>query len=96
MATIQISESEAERDFAGMMARVRGGSEFAIECDSKVVAVVRPPEEEFRPRLVSELIAEEKMLEADGGEIPVMDEEFAEDLAEIVRARKPWNPPVWE
>ena len=27
---------------------------------------------------------------------PRMDPEFAADLEEIVRNRKPWNPPAWE
>ena len=96
MATIHISESEAERDFAGLMTKVRAGIEFAIESDSGVIAVVRPPEPEFRPRRLSDLIADEMTVEAEGGDVPVLDGEFAEDLAEVVRNRKPWNPPAWD
>jgi antitoxin (DNA-binding transcriptional repressor) of toxin-antitoxin stability system len=96
MATVHISEAEAASDFAGLIARVRVGEEFVIESDLGAVAIVRPAEAEFRPRLLSDCIAEERLLEAEGGEPPVFDSDFADDLAEIIRNRKPWNPPVWE
>jgi len=54
---IHISEEEAARDFAGLLARVREGAEVVIESDARAVAVLRPAGEEFRPRLLSESIA---------------------------------------
>ncbi len=96
MATIHISEAEAFRNFAGLMEKVRSGEEFVIESDSGAIAVVRPPDAEFRPRLLSECIAEEKALEAESGDAPVFDPEFGDDLAEIIRNRQPWNPPAWD
>jgi hypothetical protein len=94
MAAIRISETEAARDFAGLMARVRAGAEVVIESDA--VAVVRPAGNEFRPRLLSESIALAKAHAKELGYEPRMDPEFAADLEEILRSRKPWTPPAWE
>lgn len=94
---IHISEAEAARDFAGLMARVRAGEEIVIESDdAHPVAVVRPAGEEFRPRLLSESIALAKKHAEELGYEPTMDPDFAADLEEIIRNRRPWNPPAWE
>ena len=47
MATIHISEADAARDFAGLMARVRAGAEIVIESDTH--AGGRPARGESRP-----------------------------------------------
>jgi antitoxin (DNA-binding transcriptional repressor) of toxin-antitoxin stability system len=96
MATIHISEAEAASDFAGLMARVRAGAEVVIESDARAVAVVRPAGDQFRPRLLSESIALAKKHAEERGYEPRMDPQFAADLEEIIRNRKPWNPPAWE
>jgi len=96
MATIHISEADAARDFPGLMAHVRAGTEIVIESDARAVAVVRPAGDEFRPRLLSESIALAKKHAEELGYEPRMDPEFAADLEEIIRNRKPWNPPAWE
>ncbi len=43
MAVIHISESEAVRDFATVLAHVRAGSEVIIESEQAPVAVLVPP-----------------------------------------------------
>jgi antitoxin (DNA-binding transcriptional repressor) of toxin-antitoxin stability system len=96
MATFYISEAEAARDFAGLMARVRAGVEVVIESDARAVAVVRPAGDEFRPRLLSESIALARKHAEKLGYEPRMDPDFAADLEEIIRNRKPWNPPARE
>ena len=96
MATIHLSEAEAAGDFSGLMAHVRAGAEVVIESDARAVAVVRPAGDEFRPRLLSESIALAKKHAEEQGYEPRMDPEFAADLEEIIRNRKPWNPPAWE
>jgi len=96
MAVIYISEADAARDFPGLMARVREGAEVVIESDARAVAVVRPAAAEFRPRLLSESIALAKKHAEEVGYEPRMDPEFAADLEEIIRNRRPWNPPAWE
>jgi antitoxin (DNA-binding transcriptional repressor) of toxin-antitoxin stability system len=45
MATLHISESEAIRDFAAVLDRVRAGTEVIIESEDSPIAVLRPPEE---------------------------------------------------
>jgi antitoxin (DNA-binding transcriptional repressor) of toxin-antitoxin stability system len=96
MATIHISELDAVRDFAGLIAKVRVGVDVAIESDGAVIAVVSAPEAEFRVSRLSEAIAEERRLEAEGITSPAMDAEFAEDLADVVGGRKSWAPPSWD
>ena len=96
MVTIHISESDAARDFHGLMAQVRAGAEVVIESDARDVAVVRPAGDEFRPRLLSESIALAKKHAEELGYEPRMDPEFAADLEEIIINRRPWNPPAWE
>jgi antitoxin (DNA-binding transcriptional repressor) of toxin-antitoxin stability system len=44
MATIHISATEAARDFAGLLARVRAGAEVVIEDGPLTVAVLHTPE----------------------------------------------------
>ncbi|HET6840655.1 MAG TPA: DUF433 domain-containing protein [Candidatus Angelobacter sp.] len=39
---IHVSDTEAARDFTGLLAHVRAGSEVIIEHDEKPVAVLRP------------------------------------------------------
>ena len=50
MAVIHISESEAVRDFATVLAHVRAGSEVIIESEHNPIAVlVAPVEQELTP-----------------------------------------------
>jgi prevent-host-death family protein len=46
MAVIHISEAEAVRDFASVLAHVRAGSEVIIDSESTPVAVLVPPTEQ--------------------------------------------------
>ena len=90
METIHISEDEAVRDFAGLLAHVRLGSEVVIESSTSPAAVLRmaaPPR-----RSIEECIA---LLPADS--VAVVDEEFAADVeAAIAAHREPLNPPDWD
>ena len=95
MAKIHISVAEAARDFGAVMARVRAGAEVVIEDGTLPVAVIHTPTD---PSLhsISECIALAKKHEEETGKAPVLDSEFASDVEEIVRNRKPWNPPAWD
>jgi hypothetical protein len=100
---IHISEAEAASDFAGVLARVRAGAEIIIEGREPVVVVragdVLPKgvrAEPVRGRPISECIALAKAHEEETGKPPVLDPDFADDVKEIVKNRKPWNPPTWE
>jgi antitoxin (DNA-binding transcriptional repressor) of toxin-antitoxin stability system len=91
---IHISEAEAASKFASLMARVRAGAEVVIENDARPVAVLHAAEPVRRT--ISECIALAKAHEEKTGKAPVLDPDFAEDVGEILRHRKPWNPPAWE
>jgi len=94
MATIHISEADAARDFAGLMAKVRSGVEIVIENGSHPPAILRS---EFpAARTISESIEIARKLRLETGEAPVLDADFAEDVAEIIRNRRPWTPPAWD
>ena len=90
MATIHISEADAVRDFAGLLAHVRLGAEIVIESATHPPAVLRtaaPPR-----RSIEECIA---LLPADS--TATIDEDFASDVAAVVAAhREPLNPPAWD
>jgi antitoxin (DNA-binding transcriptional repressor) of toxin-antitoxin stability system len=90
---IHISEAEAARDFAALMARVRAGAKIVIENGARPVAVLHAAPER---RSISECIALAKAHEEETGTAPVLDPDFAEDAEEILGHHKPWNPPAWE
>ena len=92
---IHISESEAASDFASVISRVREGAEVVIERDAKPVAVVRPAEAVVG-RPISESIALAEAHAKELGYEPTMDPDFAADLEEIIKSRKPRNISAWE
>ena len=96
MATIHISESEAPLDLPGLIDKVRAGDEVAVQRGPNVVAVIRKPLDEFKPRKLSEALAIAEALAQARGYDAIMDEDFAADLEEIIRDRAPWNPPKWD
>ena len=94
MAMFHISEADAARDFAGLMARVRAGAEIVIDNGTMPVAVIHalvPPR-----RSVAECIALAMLHEEESGQAPVLDPDFASDVEEIIGDRKPWSPPAWD
>ena len=94
MATIRISGAEAARDFAGLMDKVRAGAEVIIEDGTNPPAILRSAAPS--PRTISESIEIARRLQRETGAAPVLDADFADDVAEIVRNRKPWTPPAWD
>lgn len=91
MAVVHMTEAEVVKDIAGVLAQVRRGVEVVVEHDHRAVAVIKPP----RPagRLISEVIAD---LKARGSKA-VLDDDFAHDIEEGIKARRePWNPPSWD
>jgi len=94
MAVVHISEDEAKRDFAALLARVRAGAEIVIESGTLPVAVIHAPVASRRS--ISECIALAIQHEEETGNAPVLDADFAADVEVIVNDRKPWNPSAWE
>jgi tRNA(fMet)-specific endonuclease VapC len=91
MSTVRITEAELAADVHAVLEKVRNGAEVIVEENHRPVAVIKAS----RPagRLISEVLAE---LEARAS-TAVMDDEFARDIEEGIKARRePWNPPSWE
>jgi antitoxin (DNA-binding transcriptional repressor) of toxin-antitoxin stability system len=87
---IHISEADAARDFAELLARVRAGAEVVIESETGKlpVAVIHAPAPPLRR--ISECIA---LLPQDS--TAVMDPDFAKDVeAAIESHREPLEPPA--
>jgi len=90
VATFHISATEAARDFAGLLARVRAGAGVIIEDGPLTVAVLHTPTPPCRS--IEEYIA---LLPEDSP--ATIDEELARDVAEAAAAhREPLNPPAWD
>jgi hypothetical protein len=95
MATVYISEEEAIRDIAGLLARAQMGEEIVIRKEAAAPVVLRkadPP----RGRLLSESIALAEAHSKELGYAPAMDADFAADLEEIIRKRKPRDTSAWD
>ncbi|HXJ87332.1 MAG TPA: hypothetical protein VMS18_10980 [Candidatus Binatia bacterium] len=89
---IHISEAEAARDFAEVLARVRAGAEIVIDGYEPVVISMRPLKCE-PGRLLSESIA---LAERHGSTV-TLDGDFGRDLEDIINShREPLNPPAWD
>ena len=87
---IHVSEAEAARDFAGLLARVREGAEVVIEHDARPVAIVHSAEPPRRT--ISECIA---LLPEDS--TATIDADFAKDVEAAVEShREPLDPPAWD
>ena len=89
---LRVSEADAVRDLAAILRRVQAGTEVVIERDAQPLAIIRAAAPERRT--ISECIALAEAHEKESGG-PVLDPDFAADVEEIVRNRKPWNPPTW-
>ena len=87
---IHISEAEAARDFAGLLARVRAGAEVVIESGKLAVAVIHAPVPPRRS--ISECIA---LLPEDSTATIYAD--FAKDVETVIEShREPLEPPAWD
>ena len=95
MATVYIPEDDAGRDFTGLLARVRAGEEIVIEKEASPAVVLRVAAEP-RGRLLSESIALADAHAKELGYEPVLDADFAADLEEIIRNRKPRDASAWD
>ena len=91
MAPVHMTEGDVVKDIVAVLAKVRQGVEIVVEQDHRAVAVIKPTKPEGR--MISEVIAD---LEARGSHA-VIDDEFAHDIEEGIKAhRQPWNPPSWD
>ena len=91
---MHVNEDDAVRDLAAILKRVQAGAEVVIERDSQPLAVIRAAAPVRRT--ISQCIALAEAHEKETGLAPVLDPDFAADVDEIVRSRKPWNPASWD
>ena len=90
MATIHISDADACRDFAGVLARVRAGAEIVIEDAASPAVVVRTAVESPLRRL-----SESLRLAKEHGSTVTLDGGFAHDLEAVINSHpepleNPW------
>jgi prevent-host-death family protein len=91
MAVTHISEADAERDFAGLLARVRAGEEIVIEKEASPAVVLRVAAERPLRRL-----SESLRLAREHGSAISLDGGFARDLEAIISSHpepleNPWG-----
>jgi len=86
-----MSEADVVKDIVAVLAKVRQGIEIVIEQNHRAIAVIKPSTS--GGRMISEVIADLKSR----GSIAVMDDDFARDIEEGIKAhRQPWKPPSWD
>lgn len=91
METVRITEAELARDVHSVLEKVQQGVEVVVEQNHRPVAVIKPSKP--KGRMISDIIADLKAR----GSNAVIDDDFAHDVEEGIRAhREPWNPPSWE
>jgi antitoxin (DNA-binding transcriptional repressor) of toxin-antitoxin stability system len=91
---VYVNEADVVRDLAAILKSVEAGAEIVIERDAQPLAVIRAAGPSRR--MISECIALAEAHEKEPGQAPVLDPDFAADIEEIVRNRKPWNSPSWD
>lgn len=91
MAVIHISEAEATRDFAAVMAHVRAGAQVVIENGSATVAVVRPPAD---PNL--RFLSESLRMARERGSTATLDGGFGADLEAVVESHREPLETSWD
>jgi prevent-host-death family protein len=91
MAVIHISETEAARDFAGLLAQVRAGEEVVVEKEASPAVVLRVKEERPLRRL-----SESLRLAKEHGSTVTLDGDFGRDLEAVINSHlepleNPWD-----
>ena len=91
MGTVRITEAELARDLHAILTKVQEGLEVVVERDQHPVAIIKPST--MAGRMISEVVADLKAR----GSTAVMDDDFARDIEEGIKAqRQPWQPPSWD
>jgi antitoxin (DNA-binding transcriptional repressor) of toxin-antitoxin stability system len=94
MAVTHISEAEAKAStVTGLLERVCAGEEIMIDTATFPVSIRIAP---FERRTISQSIAIAEASAKKLGYEPVMDEDFATDMREIIARRKPRDHSAWD
>jgi prevent-host-death family protein len=94
MAQVHMTEAEVASDFAAVLRKVEHGEEVVVNSDGRAVAVIKAADPERRT--LSQLIELAGEREKQRGYAITLDEDYAADVEQIVRERKPWTPSSWE
>ena len=90
MAELHMTEAELARDLHAALEKVRQGAEIIVEEGYRTVAVIKPVQGPGRP--LDECIALAKA----HGSGATLDEDFAQDLEEIIAQRRPLDTSAWD
>ena len=85
-----MSEAEVAKNFAAVLEKVREGTKVVVEQDHRPVAVIKTVKGPGRP--IDECIA----IAQARGSGATLDEEFANDLEEIIARRQPLDTSAWD
>jgi len=85
-----MTEAQVSGNFAAVLETLKHGAEVVVEQDHRPVAVISPVRGPGRP--IDECIALAKA----HGSGAKLDEEYAEDLEEIIASRQPLDTSVWD
>jgi len=94
MAQVHMTEAELARDLHAVLEKVRQGVEIVVDRNDQPVAVIQPAQPVRRT--LSDLIRLAEQREKERGYAVTLDPDYAADVEEIVRARKPWTPRPWD
>ena len=94
MAQVHMTEAELARDLHTVLEKVRQGVEIVVDRNDQPVAVIKPAQPVRRT--LSDLIRLAEQREKERGYAVTLDPDYAADVEEIVRARKPWTPRPWD
>jgi antitoxin (DNA-binding transcriptional repressor) of toxin-antitoxin stability system len=94
MAQVHMTEAELARDLHAVLEQVRQGVEIVVDRNDQPVAVIKPPQPVRRT--LSDLIRLADQREQERGYAVTLDPDYAADVEEIVRSRKPWTPRPWD
>jgi antitoxin (DNA-binding transcriptional repressor) of toxin-antitoxin stability system len=90
MAVLHMTEAELARDLHAVLEKVRQGAEIVVEEGYRTVALIKPVQGPGRP--LDECIAIAKAQ----GSGATLDEDFAQDLEEIIAQRRPLDASAWD
>jgi antitoxin (DNA-binding transcriptional repressor) of toxin-antitoxin stability system len=89
MSTFHITEPEAARDFAELLAKVRGGTDVLIESGNEPIAILRASSPQRRS--FAECIAR-----LPANSTATIDEDFSKDVEAAIASRnEPMIAPEW-
>ena len=91
---MHMTEAEVTSNFAAVLKKLQQGAGIVAERGSLPGALIKPPQP--MTRTPSQCIAPAEKHERERGYPITLDPDSAADPEEIVRERKPWNPPPWD